>query len=366
MKKGLAILYSPKTFVDFVWYYCTYGEDIQWDVICLQCDGDIKISDQCEKSGIFSHVYCDYTNYNKMDMRKKTMVFLELLIMAMIGKKKSIAQKKLEEIVGTFDYDIMVIGNDGMSLLSGLSCVLSKDVKTIILEDGITDYNSRTKKFQMELGLNFANLCSFIMAKLGYGNVRLGGATYYVECNKYCHKYSTHPEWMQYTNYKDIHKLNDFSYTNKELYRQIMNKSYSLKEKYVADIFLFTTPIKDMDKKNEDKLVESTIQYINDVIKPSSVLIKKHPRDLCDYSAINASVEYIDQNIPAELLLNLVMTKEYIFMLPSTVMISLNSLKLVNVLYYNLLKETYSDYQKIFFDLLNKIGLDNDNVIYLD
>ena len=60
MKKGLAVIYDPHNVYQFLWYYCTYGKDIEWSALCLpnSYKGEY-LSEPCRKLGIFKKIYRD-------------------------------------------------------------------------------------------------------------------------------------------------------------------------------------------------------------------------------------------------------------------------------------------------------------------
>jgi hypothetical protein len=57
-KKGLAVIYDPHNVYQFLWYYCTYGKDIEWYALCLpnSYKGEY-LSNECKKMNIFKEIY---------------------------------------------------------------------------------------------------------------------------------------------------------------------------------------------------------------------------------------------------------------------------------------------------------------------
>ena len=57
-KRGLAVFYDPHNVYQFLWYYCTYGQDMDWDALCLpnSFQGEY-VSEWAEKLGIFKNIY---------------------------------------------------------------------------------------------------------------------------------------------------------------------------------------------------------------------------------------------------------------------------------------------------------------------
>ena len=63
MEKALAVLYSPKSLLDFLWYYEAYGKKkYEYDLLIVPAGMDaegkwtVRIYDQAVKSGIFKKI----------------------------------------------------------------------------------------------------------------------------------------------------------------------------------------------------------------------------------------------------------------------------------------------------------------------
>lgn len=348
MKKALAILYSPKTLVDFIWYYHTFGKEYAWDVLCIPYGGKEMIDRYCVNSNIFRNIYMTKTCFETLPKSKMAVLALKMIMSCVIGKSKQFAKDYLKPFVNDQDYDLHLVPSD-YSLLCGLLVALSSEVETIILEDGLGDYTVRSKKFCRNYGLNLANIASYFLSVLGYGT-GIGLVSYINKPNCQCVKYSVHPEWMLYKGYKDIRVLRDLTNTDIKAWKKCLRKTFAIREdlKLEGEIILFTAPMGDFVSKLSQQLADEVVQYISSKYHPQKIYIKKHYRDEAEYKfPMTTEVEEIEKSIPGELLLDLIQCKKHIYMFPSNMLISYTEYSECEVLKFRELADYMDVYEKI-------------------
>ena len=301
MKKGLAIIYDPHNVYQFLWYYCTYGKDIEWYALCLpnSYKGEY-LSQECKKLDIFNQIFTDSIPFDTLPLGKKFSLFLKLFFYALIGKQKKIAGKIISSYIKDLEFDTAVILTD-VGFISGLFCLFGKEKEIVILEDGMGDYIDRKYSNIFSHFHNFFDIQGFLMSILGYSNT---GHFFPLRTTKNCIKFSSHPEKMKYKKYKTMNALFDMTYTDISLFKKLISILYpSIEDFFSADknVILFTTPISDY--VTSDKKYLSLIEnYINNNF--TKIIIKRHPRDKAKYNfSENVQVTEIPQSIPAEVLL---------------------------------------------------------------
>lgn len=303
MKKGIAVIYDPHNIYQFLWYYCTCGKDIEWNALCLpNLYKEEKLSDYCQKLGIFKNIYRDTHPFATMPLVNRFFLFLKMIIFAILGQQKAFSKKFINKYIDKTDYDIAVVLTD-VGFISGLFLTQTPEKEIIILEDGMGDYEPREWKNILKSFFRFYDIQGFIFSLMGYSNI---GHYYPLRTTKKCIKYCSHIDKMPYKKYKEIRLLFDFAKTDKELFKQLLAKIYIGIENYFIpqkDIILFTTPLNDYTTTKE-KYIKRIEQYINSHYKGKSLVLKKHPRDISVYSFDKTiSVTEIDNTIPAEVLL---------------------------------------------------------------
>lgn len=300
-KIGLAVIYDPHNVYQFLWYYCTYGKDIEWYALCLPNSNKGEyLSVTCEKLGIFNKVYRDTKPFDAMPLMDRLFLFIKMFFYAVFGQQKRFCKKLIASYIDKLNFDTAVVLTD-VGFISGLFLTLGKEKQVVILEDGMGDYMERKYSNIFSHFHNFFDVQGFFLSLLGYSNI---GHCFPLRTTKYCEKYCSHPDKMKYKNYKELKTLFETENTDNELFRKLLNIIYPnlssiFNQKY--DAILFTTPLTDY-VHNDGKYVNKIVTYINNNF--NSVLLKKHPRDSVNYH-FNENIQSveIDQTIPAEVLL---------------------------------------------------------------
>lgn len=344
MKKAIVVLYSPKTLYDFIWYYCTYGKEYEWTAICIPYGYiECQVIDLSKKLDIFEEIKTDAsTNFS---IYEKLWIFIEMLFFFCIDKRKAFCKYMVKKYIKSTDFFLAVVPSS-LRVLTGAIIGNSDEYNTVILEDGLGDYHSRTKKIILEDGFNFKNFIGAFIAKLGYASLT---GRYWLEDEKYCEKYSSHPEKMKYFNYRCIKKLHDMTLTDTKLYYKLISKTFEINDHiYTGDLLLFTAPLIDFTDK-PFLFIKQTIEYINKNFPNSTLLIKRHPRDNMIYEFTeNIKVKELDEKIPAEVLSDYIEVTHYIFMFPSATLLAFQETEKKATIFY------YKKLEKISKKELNK------------
>ncbi len=372
-KKGLAVIYDPHNVYQFLWYYCTYGKDIEWYALCLpnSYKGEY-LSSSCEKLGIFKKVFKDTKPFDAMPLAKRLGLFLKMFLYALVGQQKRFVKKFIGAYIDRLDFDTAVILTD-VGFVSGMFCQLGKEKEIVILEDGTGDYLTRKWSNIFSHFHNFFDFQGFLLSALGYSNV---GHCFPLRTTKNCIKFCSHPEKMPYKKYKEMKILFDMSNTDINLFQKYTSILYPGIGEYFSgniDLIFFTTPLTDY-VVDVEPFVKATEVYIGSRFK--SVIIKRHPRDKAVYDfGKNVSVSEIDQKIPAEVMLPYLKGYKIIFMQNSSTNLYMDAFGYTpDFFYFNQLEAANKKEKNILCQYPNRNEFENQinlfsshgNVIELD
>ena len=169
-RKGLAVVYDPHNLYQFIWYYATYGKDIEWDALCLPngYKGEY-MSEYCEKSGIFKTIYKGEQAYLSSSILDRGVLFAKMVFYAVLKKQKIMCKKIVGQYVNIDNYDIAVVLTD-VGIVSGAVIGVADEKEVVILEDGMGDYADRPKDYLRKHILNPFDWQGYFVAKMGYSN----------------------------------------------------------------------------------------------------------------------------------------------------------------------------------------------------
>ena len=311
-KKGLAVIYGSHNLYQFIWYYSTYGRNIEWYALCLPEREMVSLKELCEKSGIFKEIIYKQEYFGFLPMGKKIIIFLKMFFSFFVGKKNRYCKKFISQYITDLDFDIAVVLSD-YGLISGMLISLGKEKDIVILEDGIGDYLVRKYSNIFKFSFNLWDFQGFILSLLGYSNT---GCHFPLRTTKDCVKFCSHPEKLSYKKYKKIKPLLFFDDANKKIFSNILSKIYPKLDNFFitdATTILMTVPLTDYSDTPEDYYKRAENFFNN--IDCKSLIIKKHPRDMHKYCFSNKiKIIEIDQTIPAEVLLHHFINKKVYFM----------------------------------------------------
>ena len=317
MKKGLAVFYDPHNVYQFLWYYCTYGKDVEWNALCLpnSYKGEY-LSPVCRNLGLFKNIYTDANPFDALPVVKKLSLFVKMFVYALFLQQKRFAKKIISSYIGKVDFDTAVVLTD-VGFVSGMFCLFGKEKEIVILEDGVGDYLERKYSNIFSHAHNFFDVQGFVLSVLGYSNV---GHYFPLKTTKYCIKFCSHPDKMLYKKYKCMERLFDMTYTDSLEFQRLLEIVYPNINKYFqekVEVILFSTPLSDYVSD-----VSPFIVGIEDFVKKnfSSIILKRHPRDKSVYNfGDSVKVKEIDQKIPAEVLLPFIKQTKIFFFANSSI-----------------------------------------------
>ncbi|MBR5420276.1 MAG: hypothetical protein IK115_03910 [Lachnospiraceae bacterium] len=321
MSRGLVIVYDPHNLQQFLWYYATYAKDVQWDALCLPNGYKGTYMDAyCKKVGIFSNIFTGDKEYMSMPLSGKFKLFLDMFWHFITFRREKYCKKVLNEYVGDVDvYDELACICD-TGFVSGLLALLGKHKTVSYFDDGLGEYFPRPKWSSRYLKSFSLKLQSVLLARMGYS---CKGRIYF-EPTKYCCKYSVFSDKMIYRNYKLMRDI-DFSKTDMGLYDSLIEKAYPGLSEYDwdnIDVVFFTEDLDTYSSENYKKYGALCADYISRKYPGKSVLLKKHPKDRCDYTFDESiSVTELDSEIPAEIILSHLQGKKIVFVCFSSIIL---------------------------------------------
>lgn len=317
-RRGLVIIYDPHSLQQFIWYYCTYKRGKDWDAICLP-NGykGTYMDDYCRKSGIFSKIFTDDTDFLELPYAKKARIFIKLVAYYVIGQRKQCCKSILNEYVGNIDqYDELAAICD-IGFISGLFALLGREKRVIYFDDGSGDYNPRSRWKSYSLKSIMAKVQGFLLSWMGYSCY----GRFYFEPTKYCYKFSAATERMKYRNYRKMLDLN-ISKTDTDLYNKILDRVYPEIKQICFDkveAVFFTDNLSGFTS-NYQAYCNKCARYIGQRYK--NILLKKHPRDFSDYEfGTDVKVQEVNNEIPAEILFSYLKGKPIYFMISCSMII---------------------------------------------
>ena len=241
-RRGLALIYKPSNLLQFIWYYCTYDSETEWDALCLPNGYSGQFMDSyCEKSELFKNVLKDTKSYVDMPLSKQVGMFSKMLLCALVGQQKRFYKKTACEFADIESYDRIVVPCD-IGIVSGAFVGLGGEYDVTIMEDGTADYLDRKLSNVFTYKPLLSAIRGSLMSVLGYANT---DNVFPLRTNKRCVKYCSRIEKMKYRDYKEMRQLFDFSKTDMELYNSVIARLYNGISDYDfsgADTILFTAP----------------------------------------------------------------------------------------------------------------------------
>lgn len=364
-KKALAVLWSPKSLLDFLWYYEAYGKtQYEYDVLVLTAGADengkwkTRIYDYAVNAKIFNNISVYKESYVDQSLIKKLKVVTKMVWYAIRGKQKEYCVTELMPWIDYRKYS-QIVTVFLPTIFSGELVALSETLEVVLLEDGVKDYVKHRKwptiKSVKEMGLQ-TEMAGLFLSKMGYADPT---TSYDFKPTRNCIKFSSEPKKLSYTKYKSIHKLNDMSVVNEQNYKKLVAKTFKLDVKLSsADVILFTAPLYNFSEKLEKKLVTETVKFIEQSYNPKRIILKKHPRDRCNYNfGSGIEVFEINPDIPAELITDLVNVDMSIFMNLTALLMSYRSYEKCTVIKYNELMRTSDYYRKCFDDEMKRMEI---------
>lgn len=365
MEKALAVLWSPKSLLDFLWYYEAYGKKkYEYDILVLTAGADAdgvwktRIYDYVVNAGIFNKISVYRDSYVDQKLIKKIGLVAKMGWYAVRGKQREFCATEMKSWFDYEDYD-QIVTVFLPTIFSGELLVLSEDVEVVLLEDGVKDYVPHRKwptiKSIKEMGAQF-EIAGCILSKMGYADPT---TSYDFKPTRNCIKFSSEPQKLLYTKYKSIYQLNDMALVNVENYKKLVEKTFHFNmETRNADIILFTAPLYNFSEKMETFLVEKTVRFIEERYNPKSIILKKHPRDRCNYIFRDEiKVFEIDPDVPAELITDLIDVKIHIFMNLTALLMAYETYDDCVILKYDELMTKSDYYRKCFEDEIKRMEI---------
>lgn len=333
MKKALAVLYSPKSLLDFLWYYEAYGKkEYEYDLLIIPAGLDsegkwtVRIYDQAVNSGIFKKISIYDGTYVDQGFTKKLKTLLGMMGAAIKGRQVQYCAESLKPWLDYRDYQ-QIVTVFVPTILSGELVVLAQYLEVILLEDGARDYEPHrswpTRYWIKREGWQH-EIAGCVLSKLGYADPTI---MYNFPPTKRCVKFSSRPDKLLYRDYKKIQQLNDMSLVDKTQYSILVEKTFDYDVTGLkADCVFFTAPLNE-DLQVDKSIAQDLVEYVVRKVGNGRLLLKKHPRDEMIYEfPKEIEVTEVPKNVPAELLLGILDGTRVYFSYPSTFMQEIRNL----------------------------------------
>lgn len=332
-KKALAVLWSPKSLLDFLWYYEAYGKtQYEYDVLVLTAGADengkwkTRIYDYVVNAKIFNNISVYKESYVDQSLIKKLKVVTKMAWYAIRGKQKEYCVTELMPWIDYRKYN-QIVTVFLPTIFSGELVTLSETLEVVLLEDGVKDYVKHRKwptiKSIKEMGLQ-TEMAGLFLSKMGYADPT---TSYDFKPTRNCVKFSSMPQKLLYREYKMVKQLNDMSLVDEKTYSTLVEQTFSYDITGLkADCVFFTAPLNE-DFKIDKSVAYDFAKYIAKKMGKGTLLLKKHPRDEMVYE-FPKEIEVIEvpQNVPAELLLEKLDNVEVYFAFSSTFMKEIRNL----------------------------------------
>lgn len=333
MEKALAVLWSPKSLLDFLWYYEAYGkEKYEYDVLVLTAGADAngqwktRIYDYVVNSRIFHKISVYKESYIDQSLFQKIKVIAKMGVYAARGKQTEYCANVMKPWFDYKEYS-QIVTVFLPTIFSGDLLVLSKDLEVVLLEDGARDYEPHrrwpTRYWIKREGWQH-EFAGCVLSKLGYADPT---TMYIFPPTKRCIKFSSRPDKLLYRDYKGIYQLNDMSLVDQVQYRKLVEKTFEYDVTGLkADCAFFTAPLNE-DLHVDKSITHDFVEYLVRKVGTGKLLLKKHPRDEMTYEfPEKIQVTEVPKNVPAELLLGILDDTKVYFSYPSTFMQEIRTL----------------------------------------
>ena len=355
-KKALAYLGGSRQLEDFIWYYLYKGKDYDWTLVCQPMFKKMKLSEVCEKAGIFKNII-QVDSYFAQSFSELVKIGIKMGIYWITGQNKKYAVKEINKITNLEQYDLLCVSTS-RGVTPGLM-ILASDAECIdLMEDGLGDNTDANIKFDIKRIFESKYFIAYCFAKMGYFNIN---GIFPLKSTKKCNRYSENPESLSKNLYKNVFQLNDMTRIDKEEYKQIVDKAFGKIENLSdAEAIVFTTPLKDFTNDYE-KYNDIMMQYLRDC-GYKKIVMKKHPRDMSTYKNYGMKVIEVNPMIPGEKIVEIINDQKIFFMYTPTTMRSLQAVgKEANVFVFKELQEP--QYKSCFNEHFSSLGLKEQMII---
>lgn len=358
-KQALAVVAGPYRFYQILWLYTQFTE-YQWSILLLPYGNNSRvimdIHSKCVQLGIFKNIYHSSMVGQNSGKGEQICIILQMLLYFIVGKRKNLMKKIIFSQTQYQEFDAYFIGCE-YSIIEGAIIGISDEKDVYIFEEGLGDYLTR-KKYP---SLSLKEILCFIVCKMGYFSPHT-----YFELKKinHCTKYASLPELLSDRKFKSVIQLFEGDGISKQKYKNILNTIYSFSYEVIkeCDVVFFTSPWDwDIDKKNE--YFEKMHKWMKEKYKGKKICIKRHPRDNENYLWADLDCIFLEDHVPAEILVNEIKkNQEVIMMGTSTILLSILS-KTDNINIFRF-KSIHGEYERYIDEKVSLLKLEK-NVIDL-
>lgn len=353
-KQALAVVAGPYRFYQTLWLYTQFPE-YEWSILLLPYgNGDkveMDIHSKCDKLGIFKKIYHASMVGQNSNTCDQVIIMFKMFIYYILGKRKVFMKKILLSQTEGKDFDAYFIGCE-YSIIEGAIIGLADEKEVYIFEEGLGDYLPR-KKYP---SLSLKEIACYIVSRMGY----FSPYTYFELSNSaFCTKYASLPKSLSDRNYKCINKLFDGSDISRKEYQNMLDVIYPFSKNLIAecDVILFTSPW-DWDASQKNEYLDKIYVWMAENYKDKRICIKRHPRDVEKYMWNDLSCSFLDESIPAEIIIESInKSKEIVMMGTSTILLS--ALHRTDKIFIFKFENIHGEYERYMQEKIKLLKLQN-------
>lgn len=357
MKVVLVMITGAYQLLQAIWFY-TQHPDYEYIALVKLADTNEQTKQSlikyCTNSGIFKNVIITKNDIFDSNIQKKMLLGIKMFSYFIIGRKKNMIRKLIQEQVSGIEYDIVLVDSE-ISIMGGAFINCAKEKSVYILQEGLYDIQNRCDL----PSFNFKELIGYAIAKMGYTNP---AQIFKLKDTKFCYKLMSHPELATYRNFKEIIKLFKMNQVQKHLYQQTVLKTFGelpLNVIQNSDVILFSESFYVFT--NDDSYYEAVHDWLKEKMPEKKILVKRHPRDKHLYNWKDLNISMIDASIPAEIIIPFCTGKKQIYMYITTCILDiLEREEDYMILRFDTIKST--NYQELFVELQTKLAISDKHV----
>jgi len=361
MKKALVMITGSYQLLQAIWFslrYSGYEYTALIKTANLPSEVQNRLLNYCKKSMIFEHIcFTKGVSYDS-SMAEKSRLGIKMLICYLTGRKKVLIKKLISQQINVEEYDL-ILADSEISILGGAFISLAREKNVIIMQEGLYDLQSR-RTFPK---LNLNDMIGYLIARMGYCNPM---QSYKLMTTKYCQKLLSHPDLATYKNFKSLIRLFEMNEAQKKQFNQMIHNVFINDTKSyfdTAEVILFTNVLSAFTPVQ--KYYDSLYLWMKENFSDKKIAIKKHPRDVFHYDWPDLDIYFIEESLPAEVLMSRITNQKVIFMFFSTCILeALHEEVDYLVLFFSNIKN--ASYTELFNELKCCLAIDDACITKLD
>ncbi len=360
MKKVLIMVTGPYQILQAIWFCIKHPE--------YECTALVKIANvtdsvrdklvgYCSASGVFKDIQVTKGVGYDATFAQKAKLGMKMLAYFVVGQKQKLVHQIVKEEVDINEYDAILVDSE-FSILGGAFINCAREKQVFIMQEGLSDVRARRKVPRFTPN----DLMGFVISKMGYCNP---GMYYTLRPTIHCSKFLSHPDLAVYNNFKSIVRLFEMNEEERNRFNQVVEQTFN-KQKWnsiaEADVILFTSQF--VLFTDNEEYYEDVYRWLKENAKDKRIVIKKHPRDRYPYDWKDLNISFIEESVPAEILMSQITKQKVLFMFYSTCILDAMQHEM-DYLVFHFSRIHNEDYLTIFNDLQECLRTKDTRVIKL-